>query len=113
MAPKISIRIDLEVGGRIGPGKIALLEAIRETGSISAAAHSMGMSYRRAWLLVDELNKLMIDPVVATAAGGTKGGGTTLTPAGDEAVALYHSIEAIARVAARREFRALDKLVRG
>ena len=65
---QVSIRIDLESGGRIGPGKIALLEAIRETGSITAAAVAMKMSYRRAWLLVDELNKLLSEPVVTTAA---------------------------------------------
>jgi molybdate transport system regulatory protein len=58
-ATQVSIRIELESGGRIGPGKIALLEAIRETGSITAAAQSMQMSCRRAWLLVDELNKLL------------------------------------------------------
>ena len=74
---QVSIRIDLESGGRIGPGKIALLEAIRETGSITAAAQSMQMSYRRAWLLVDELNKLLSEPVVTTATGGAMGGGTT------------------------------------
>ena len=61
---QVSIRIDLEIGSRIGPGKIALLEAISKTGSISAAARSMNMSYRRAWLLVDELNKLLSEPAV-------------------------------------------------
>jgi molybdate transport system regulatory protein len=61
---QVSIRIDLESGGRIGAGKIALLEAIRKTGSITAAARSMQMSYRRAWLLVDELNQLLSEPVV-------------------------------------------------
>jgi molybdate transport system regulatory protein len=70
---QVSIRIDLESGGRIGPGKIALLEAIRKTGSITAAAQSMQMSYRRAWLLVDDLNKLLSEPVVTTAAGGAMG----------------------------------------
>ena len=64
---QVSIRIDLESGGRIGPGKIALLETIRKTGSITAAAQSMQMSYRRAWLLVDELNKPLSEPVVTTA----------------------------------------------
>jgi molybdate transport system regulatory protein len=94
---QVSIRIDLESGGRIGPGKIALLEAIRKTGSITAAAQSMQMSYRRAWLLVDELNKLLSEPVVTTAAGGTMGGGTTVTPVGEKTIALYHSIETAAR----------------
>ena len=90
---QVSIRIDLESGGRIGPGKIALLEAIRETGSITAAAVAMKMSYRRAWLLVDELNKLLSEPAVTTALGGATGGGTTLTPVGEKIIALYHSVE--------------------
>jgi molybdate transport system regulatory protein len=82
---QVSIRIDLESGGRIGP---ALLEAIRKTGSIAAATYSMKMSYRRAWLLVDELNKLLNEPVVATTAGGAMVGGTKLTPVGEKAIAL-------------------------
>jgi molybdate transport system regulatory protein len=90
---QVSIRIDLEIGGRIGPGKIALLEAISKTGSISAAARSMNMSYRRAWLLVDELNKLLSEPAVTAAAGGASGGGAMLTPVGRKTVQLYHSIE--------------------
>ncbi|HWX14909.1 MAG TPA: LysR family transcriptional regulator [Methylocella sp.] len=110
---QVSIRIDLETGGRIGPGKIALLEAIRKTGSITAAAQSMQMSYRRAWLLVDELNKLMSEPVVTTTAGGAMHGGTTLTPVGEKTIALYHSIEAQIRAAARGEFQAFRKLMRG
>ena len=110
---QVSIRIDLELGGRIGPGKIALLEAIRKTGSITAAAQSMQMSYRRAWLLVDELNKLLSEPVVTTAVGGVMGGGTIVTPVGEKTIALYHSIEAHTRTAARSEFHAFRKLMRG
>jgi molybdate transport system regulatory protein len=110
---QVSIRVDLETGGRIGRGKIALLEAIRKTGSITAAAQSMQMSYRRAWLLVDELNKLLSEPVVTTATGGAMGGGTTVTPVGEKTIALYHSIEAHTRLAARSEFQAFRKLMRG
>ena len=111
---QLSIRIDLETGGRIGcPGKVALLEAISKTGSISAAARSMNMSYRRAWLLVDEINKLLNEPAVATAQGGANGGGTILTPAGLKTIQLYHSIEMHIRAAARREFQAFAKLLRG
>jgi molybdate transport system regulatory protein len=110
---QLSIRIDLETGGRIGPGKIALLEAIRKTGSITAAARSMKMSYRRAWLLVDELNRLLSEPAVTAAAGGANGGGATLTPAGQKTIQLYHSIEMRTRAAARSEFQAFKNLMRG
>ena len=63
-SPRLSIRIDLASGKRIGPGKIALLEAIRSTGSISAGARSLGMSYRKAWLLVEEVNHALREPAV-------------------------------------------------
>jgi len=69
-SPRLSIRIDLASGGRIGPGKIALLEAIRSTGSISAGACSLGMSYRRAWLLVEEVNHALREPAVTAETGG-------------------------------------------
>jgi molybdate transport system regulatory protein len=109
---QLSIRIDLETGGRIGPGKIALLEAIRKTGSITAAARSMKMSYRRAWLLVDEINRLLSEPAVTAAAGGANGGGATLKPAGQKTIQLYHSIEMRTRAAARSEFQAFKNLMR-
>src|ERR1700723_2151301 len=80
---RLSIRIDLENGNRIGPGKIALLEAIRTTGSISAAARALGMSYRRAWLLVEEVNHALREPAVAAETGGRRGGGAVVTPAGE------------------------------
>lgn len=77
----------------IGPGKIAILEAINETGSISAAGRKLGMSYRRAWLLVDQMNQYFKESVVQAATGGAQGGGTTLTPTGIEVVQLYRTIE--------------------
>lgn len=77
----------------IGPGKIAILEAIAETGSISAAGRKLGMSYRRAWLLVDQLNHYFHEPVVHAANGGTQGGGSVLTETGGEVVKLYRTIE--------------------
>ena len=80
--PSLSLRINLDPAGRIGPGKIDLLEEIDACGSISAAARTMNMSYKRAWDLVEELNRLFGKPVVATQAGGRRGGGATLTPAG-------------------------------
>jgi molybdate transport system regulatory protein len=80
----------------VGPGKISLLEAIRDTRSITAAAKSMGMSYRRAWVLVDELNGSLAGPAVAASIGGQRGGGSMLTALGDELVDVYRRIEATA-----------------
>lgn len=77
----------------IGPGKIALLEAIAQTGSITSAARKLGMSYRRAWLLVDETDRCLVEPAVCTTAGGKRGGGTTLTPVGAEFVRRYRALE--------------------
>src|ERR1700758_2392115 len=90
---RLSIRIDLENGDRIGPGKIALLEAIRSTGSISGAARALDMSYRRAWLLVEEITRALRGPAVAAATGGPRGGGAVVTPAGEQLVGLYRTIE--------------------
>jgi molybdate transport system regulatory protein len=109
---RLSIRIDLTSGDRIGPGKIALLEAIQATGSISAAARRLGMSYRRAWLLVEEINAALQEPAVTAAIGGRQGGGAALTPIGERVIELYRSIENIARSSAKDEFRAVGKLVR-
>src|SRR4051812_50227451 len=79
---RLSIRLDLTSGDRIGPGKIALLEAIQATGSISAAARKLGMSYRRAWLLVEQINKSLQEPAGGAAAGGRPGGGAPAAPGG-------------------------------
>ena len=80
----------------VGPGKVALLEAVRDTRSITAAAKSLGMSYRRAWILVDEMNRALAGVVVASATGGERGGGSVLTPLGHELVEVYRRIEATA-----------------
>jgi molybdate transport system regulatory protein len=95
----------------IGPGKVALLEAIAETGSISAAARRLGMSYRRAWVLVDETNRALSHPAVNTAAGGAHGGGTALTEVGMEVVTRYRAIENKARLAAAADIAALERLI--
>jgi molybdate transport system regulatory protein len=79
---RLTLRLDFGPGRAIGHGKIRLLEAVRDHGSISAAGRSMGMSYRRAWLLVDALNRLFKAPVVETKHGGSAGGGAELTPFG-------------------------------
>jgi len=95
----------------IGPGKVALLEAIAHTGSISAAAKTLGMSYRRAWILVDETNRCLVRPAVRTASGGTRGGGTALTPTGNELVRRYRRLERRAEAAAERELASLLRSV--
>jgi len=74
------LRIYRDASVAIGPGKVDLLEAIAATGSISAAARQLGMSYRRAWVLVDEMNRALVSPAVTTVAGGVQGGGTALSP---------------------------------
>jgi molybdate transport system regulatory protein len=89
----LSIRVDLSPSDAIGPGKIRLLELIEETGSISAAGRAMDMSYRRAWLLLDELNRLFREPVATTAHGGRSGGGASLTPFGKRLVRGYRQME--------------------
>jgi molybdate transport system regulatory protein len=89
MNTRISLRFDFDSERRLGPGKIALLEAIRRHGSIAAAGRDFGMSYRRAWLLVDELNKMFAGPLVAAHGGGRNGGGATLTDLGTSVVTLY------------------------
>jgi molybdate transport system regulatory protein len=105
---RLSIRIDLGPGGRIGPGKVALLEQIAATGSISAAGRAMRMSYRRAWLLVEALNGLFREPVVATQTGGSHGGGAALTPFGRELVAAYRAVEREAHELAAARLAALE-----
>lgn len=107
---RLSIRVDLAGGVRIGPGKVALLEQIGRTGSISAAGRALRMSYRRAWDLVEELNRSLGCPVVTTTAGGPGGGGASLTPTGEAVVGEYRAIETAARSAARRHIAALARL---
>lgn len=89
---ELSIRLDLPGIGHIGPGKIELLKQIREHRSISAAARAMDMSYRRAWLLVQDLNDVFAEPVVAKWLGGTSRGGAQLTDAGERLVANYEAV---------------------
>lgn len=92
-AHRVTIRLDLAGGARIGPGKIALLEEISRSGSISAAGRVLKMSYRRAWELIEDLNRNLGVPVVSTASGGSGGGGARLTPAGLTLVSEYRAIE--------------------
>jgi molybdate transport system regulatory protein len=105
--PSLSLRIDLDSEGRIGPGKIALLENIRKLGSISAAGRAMDMSYKRAWDLVDEINRMCRQVVVDRQTGGKNGGGAALTPFGLSLVARYRKIERDAASAVRKDLAAL------
>jgi molybdate transport system regulatory protein len=105
--PSLSVRIDLDTEGRIGPGKIQLLENIRACGSISAAGRAMDMSYRRAWVLVDEINRICGRAAVERQVGGKNGGGAILTPFGLSLVARYRKIERSAESAAHKELLAL------
>jgi molybdate transport system regulatory protein len=104
------IRLDLSNGKHIGPGKIALLEAIRAEGSILAASKHFGMSYRHAWLLVREINRTLRKPVVATTRA--RGGGAELTPVGEQIVEVYRRIEGLAHTSTRQELRAIARLLR-
>jgi molybdate transport system regulatory protein len=105
--PLLSVRIDLDPEGRIGPGKIDLLENIHACGSISAAGRAMDMSYKRAWDLVDEINQICGRPAVARQTGGKHGGGATLTPFGLSLVERYRRIERVAADAVRKDLAAL------
>ena len=105
--PTLSVRIDLAGDARIGPGKIQLLENIEACGSISAAGRAMDMSYKRAWDLVDEINRICRQAAVKRQTGGRNGGGATLTPFGVSLVARYRKIEREATSAAHKELEAL------
>jgi molybdate transport system regulatory protein len=105
--PSLSVRIDLDAEGRIGPGKIQLLENIHTCGSISAAGRAMDMSYKRAWDLVDEINRICRQAAVERQTGGKNGGGAILTPFGMSLVARYRKIERDAASAVRKDLLAL------
>jgi molybdate transport system regulatory protein len=98
-APRVTIRFEVKDGLRLGPGKIRLLELIDETGSISAAARAMDMSYRRAWVLIDEVKLILGKAAVDTVAGGAGGGGARLTQDGKAIIASFRDAEAKAQAA--------------
>lgn len=108
---RLSIRIDLGNGVRIGPGKVAVLEEIDRTGSISAAGRALAMSYRRTWLLIEEMNVGLGKPVVDTSAGGSGGGGASLTRLGRAVIRQYRVIEAESATAARKHLAALNRVL--
>ena len=107
----LTIRIDFGAFGFLGPGKIELLERISKHGSISAAGKEMGMSYRRAWLLVDEVNHIFRERLVEAQMGGAGGGGARLTKLGRDVVAYYRDIQQAASRASAANLRALKALL--
>ncbi len=96
----------------LGPGKADLLEAILAEGSISAAGRRLGMSYRRAWVLIDTMNRCFASPLVVASRGGGGGGGARLSPTGRRVLRLYRGVEAAAVAAARPQLRHLLRLLR-
>jgi molybdate transport system regulatory protein len=109
---RIRISIVFESGARIGPGKAKLLESIRDTGSISAAARDMGMSYKRAWTLLDSMNQAFTEPVTTAAPGGAGGGGAVLTPFGLDVLERYRRIDKEAAAIAADDMAALKRRAR-
>ncbi|MEE4184369.1 MAG: LysR family transcriptional regulator [Gammaproteobacteria bacterium] len=105
----LNIRIDL-ANSRLGPGKAALLQAINQTGSISAAARSLGMSYARAWNLTESMNSAFRERLVETFAGGNRRGGAALTPTGEQVLELYERIRDEAESAVAGRLKAMDAL---
>ena len=99
--PPLSLIVNLDPAGRIGPGKIELLEHIASFGSISAAARQMKMSYKHAWDLVEELNRIVGKPVASAQQGGKHGGGAQLTTMGHGLVTRFRAIERAATAATR------------
>jgi molybdate transport system regulatory protein len=109
----VILRPHVAIGEAItfGPGKIELLRKVGEGNSISAAARALGLSYKRAWALIDTLNRGFGSPVVETSAGGKGGGGARLTPLGEQLVARYLALEAKVNSSVEAEIAALDELV--
>jgi molybdate transport system regulatory protein len=108
---KTRIRIILDEEIALGPGKTDLLEAIETTGSISSAAKNLGLSYRRAWGMVDTMNRSFREPLVLGAKGGKKGGGSKLTPMGKKLALVYRKMEKKALGAVRKEWALVESLL--
>jgi molybdate transport system regulatory protein len=109
---RLTVRVDFGADRALGPGKIRLLEAVRTLGSISQAGRSLDMSYRRAWLLIDDMNRCFRHPVVAAQPGGAQGGGAVLTEFGAELIRKYREIESQATAAAKLQLRDLETSLR-
>jgi molybdate transport system regulatory protein len=109
---RVLLRLYLNDDRPLGPGKVQVLESIRDTGSISEAARGMRMSYRSAWLLVQSMNSLFKQPVVNTTLGGRGGGAETLTRLGADVIRRYRSMESATRRAIAKDLTALERSLR-
>jgi molybdate transport system regulatory protein len=109
--PRLRFRLHLGRAIAVGPGKADLLAAVAATGSISAAGRSMGMSYKKAWYLLDTMNRCFKAPLVEAAKGGRSGGGARLTPMGRQVLELYRAIEAKAATTAAAELGRFAELI--
>ena len=109
-ATKLRVMYGAEIA--MGPGKAELLAAIAETGSISASAKRLGMSYRRAWLLVDTMNRCFLEPVVASATGGPGGGGAAVTDFGRKVLERYSTLRSTVDRAMERDLESFAALLR-
>src|SRR5258708_24023310 len=105
----LRLTIVMDSGARIGPGKAALLESVQSTGSIAAAARSMGMDYKRAWLLIDSLNRAFVTPAIERSTGGGRGGGAIPPPLGQELLERYRRLESAASALAETELKILER----
>ena len=108
---RLSIRLYLPNGTKFGPGKADLLALIAETGSIAAAGRRLGMSYKRAWSLVEVMNAMFTEPVVTSSRGGASHGGASVTQFGEQVLAHYRALEEKARQSARRELEGIEALL--
>ena len=111
-APRFRLRLVFAPGEMLGPGKAELLERIARTGSIAAAGREMGMSYKRAWQLVETMNAMFRDPVVESTRGGAKGGGAVVTEAGHAVLAEFRELEAVAQSAGADHIARLTAMLR-
>jgi molybdate transport system regulatory protein len=109
---RLQLRIHFPQGAMLGPGKARLLEEIRDSGSISAAGRAMEMSYKRAWMLVEEMNAAFQEPLVDSTRGGAGGGGARVTDVGLRVLALYRSVEETAAREAADDIAALKAMLR-
>lgn len=109
---KLAVRVFVDDTIALGPGKLSLLESIAQNGSISAAARAMGMSYARAWRLVDDMNRCFKQPLVITASGGKHGGGARVTDEGRQMLLVFREMQASVRAAAAHGFERIQPMLK-